>query len=163
MHGFAGVIVVMNDLVLLVQEPDYFTHEALWTMPSGRIEDGETPAQAAVRELAEESGCILDAADLELIATADVDHAGATLSRSWNFTAVATDSHLEPIAPDELVSEARWFGRAEAIDLLSSSDYSPKREPAIRFLKSGDRDLRWAFELIDPTAGIPSFRWVSPK
>jgi len=56
---------------------------------------------------------------------------------------------------DELVSEARWFGRVEAIDLLSSSDYSPKREPAIRFLKSGDRDLRWAFELVDPTAGHP--------
>lgn len=53
--------------MLLVQEPDFFTGVAHWTVPAGKVEDGETPAEAAVREVAEESGCQLSVADLELV------------------------------------------------------------------------------------------------
>ncbi|MGH7488576.1 MAG: NUDIX hydrolase, partial [bacterium] len=57
MQGFAGVVVFREGSVLLVNERDYFTGEPRWSFPSGHIEDGEDPAIAAVRELAEESGC----------------------------------------------------------------------------------------------------------
>lgn len=37
------------------------SHAGQWAMPGGRIDDGETPEQAALRELAEEVGLVLDA------------------------------------------------------------------------------------------------------
>lgn len=135
--GFAGVVVLRADLVVLVHEPDYFSGEPGWTMPSGHVEDGEAPALAAARELAEESGCVLDPSDLELFAVAEVQHQGATISTSWNFTAATTEARLGPVVPDMLVTDARWFGRADAIDLIAQTSYAPKREPILRFLRSG--------------------------
>ncbi len=98
MHKFAGVVVLRGDSVLLVSEPDYFTGEPRWTFPSGHMEQGEDPANAAARELAEESGCIIDPSDLELIAIADVEQDGETVSRSWNYTATTSDIALVVIS-----------------------------------------------------------------
>ncbi len=38
------------------------SHAGQWAMPGGRIDEGETPEQAALRELAEEVGLVLDPA-----------------------------------------------------------------------------------------------------
>lgn len=162
MHRFAGVAVVRTDLALLVQEPDFFSGEPGWTIPSGHVEDGESPVVAAARELAEEAGCVIDPADLELFAITEVKHQGTTLSRSWNFTATTDEAQLGPDVPDVLVTDARWFSRAHAIELLSRASYAPKREPFLRFLKSGEHDLHWSFELIDPSDDVPSFVWDAP-
>lgn len=151
-----------SGLVLLVQEPDFFTGELAWALPSGRIEDGETPSEAAARELTEEAGCDIDPGDLQLFAVAEVRHQGELLNKSWNFTAETAIAHLGPAVPDELVVDARWFERADAIRLVSQLSYSPKREPAVRFLNTGERGLCWTFELSDAAAAIPSFDWSSP-
>lgn len=163
MQGFAGVVVQRENFVLLVNEPDYFTGEPRWTFPSGHMEQGEDPVAAATRELAEESGCIVDPTQLELIAIADVEQNGETISRSWNYTATTTDTALGPrIQRDETVTEARWFGHAEAVNLLGRSSYAPKIEPVIRFLLSGERNLHWTFTLTDSSTPSPMFRWDPP-
>ena len=163
MRGFAGVVVLRNNFVLLVSEPDYFTAEPRWTFPSGGIDEGEGPAAAAARELADESGCVIDSRVLELVAVADVERDGATLSRSWNYTATTTETALEPRDdPDEIVTEARWFEHAEAVKLLAQASPAPKVEPALRFLTSGDRNLHWTFDLVDDSTSVPSFR-VGPS
>jgi 8-oxo-dGTP diphosphatase len=162
MRGYAGVIVIDEDSVLLVQEPDFFTGVPCWTFPSGGIEDGESPEVAAVRELAEEAGCTIDVAGLTLIATAGVEHDGEQLSMSWNFTAAATSRRLERAHPDETVTDARWFGRDEAVNELEKLSYDPKREPAVRFLRDGGPALQWTFNLVDRESRIPEFRWGQP-
>ncbi|RMO16483.1 MutT/nudix protein [Pseudomonas cichorii] len=47
----ATVICKRDDQILYVRKP-----KSKWALPGGRIEAGETPAQAAVRELSEETG-----------------------------------------------------------------------------------------------------------
>lgn len=53
MHGMGVQVVVMREnAVLLIKREDF----EVWGLPGGEIEIGETPAQAAVREVFEETG-----------------------------------------------------------------------------------------------------------
>ncbi len=163
MQRFAGVVVVRDNFVLLVSEPDYFTGEPRWTFPSGHVDEGEDPADAAARELAEESGCVVDADNLELIAIADVEQNGEILSRSWNYTATTSQVALAPQSDaDEIVTAARWIEQTEAVRLLGQSSHAPKVEPAVKFLTSGERHLRWTFDLVDDSTPAPTFQWEPP-
>lgn len=163
MQGFAGVVVFLEHSVLLVNEPDYFTGEPRWTFPSGHMEDSEDPATAAVRELAEESGCIIDPTQLELIAISDVRQDGQIINRSWNYAASTSEAALAPrTEDDETVTEARWFNAKEAVDHLLRSNYPPKIEPVARFLTSGEDNLHWTFDLINTSTPTPRFHWDPP-
>jgi 8-oxo-dGTP pyrophosphatase MutT (NUDIX family) len=50
-HRSAGGLVVEGEQILLIS-----TQAGRWQLPKGHIEDGETPEQAAVREVREETG-----------------------------------------------------------------------------------------------------------
>ncbi len=53
MHGLGvHVAVIRNSEILLIKREDF----EVWALPGGEIEVGETPAQAAVREVYEETG-----------------------------------------------------------------------------------------------------------
>ena len=164
MHGFAGVVVRRDNSVLLISEPDYFTGEPYWTFPSGLIDDGERPAAAAARELAEEAGCIIDSDDLELVTVADVERHGEIVNRSWTYTATTSSPELAPRDhPDEIVTEARWVEEAEAVRLLGQSSYAPKVEPAVHFLTSGERHVHWTFDWINDSPRGPIYQWEPPS
>ena len=49
---------------LMHRRPDYKHHGGLWEFPGGKVEPGESPALALVREIEEELGLVLDAAHL---------------------------------------------------------------------------------------------------
>ena len=51
----AGGVLRDGDKVLLVQTTN-LKGEPVWTFPKGLVEEGETPAQAALREVREETG-----------------------------------------------------------------------------------------------------------
>ena len=53
-----------NALLLTRRASDLRAHAGQWAMPGGRIDDGETPEAAALRELHEEVGLVLDASAL---------------------------------------------------------------------------------------------------
>ena len=57
-----AIAVVEHDGRFLVgQRPDGVPLAGLWEFPGGKIEPGETPAQAAVRECLEETGLVVEA------------------------------------------------------------------------------------------------------
>ncbi|MEZ5812258.1 MAG: (deoxy)nucleoside triphosphate pyrophosphohydrolase [Rhizobiaceae bacterium] len=52
----ACALVDADNRILLSQRPEGKTLAGLWEFPGGKVEDGETPEQAVIRELAEELG-----------------------------------------------------------------------------------------------------------
>ena len=52
----AGVVVVQDKCVLLVRQYRLLINSLSWEIPGGKVDDGETPAEAAVRECHEETG-----------------------------------------------------------------------------------------------------------
>jgi ADP-ribose pyrophosphatase YjhB (NUDIX family) len=64
----AAVIIENEAHELLVVKANY---KKYWTLPGGMIDHDETPKQAAIREVAEEVGIVLDAKSVEFVAVVD--------------------------------------------------------------------------------------------
>jgi 8-oxo-dGTP diphosphatase len=111
-----GVVCLRGDEVLLIRRAAA-PLEGHWSLPGGRIEWGERAADAALRELKEETGC-----DAELIGLIDV--VDGLMNRSAAAEGEPPWAHYilidyaarwtagEPRAGDD-AREARFFTRAE--------------------------------------------------
>lgn len=62
-HGGVGVLYVENGCVLLVKQFRYAFSETIYEIPAGKLEPGEDPAQAGIRELSEEAGIETDSVE----------------------------------------------------------------------------------------------------
>jgi 8-oxo-dGTP diphosphatase len=60
----AAALVRHDGRILLQRRPEGRSMAGLWEFPGGKIEDGETPEEALVRELSEELAVEIDAANL---------------------------------------------------------------------------------------------------
>lgn len=60
----AAALVDRDGRLLVQQRPDGLSMAGLWEFPGGKIEPGETPEQALIRELAEELGIDVEQACL---------------------------------------------------------------------------------------------------
>lgn len=60
----AGVLEQKDGSVFLVQRPHHKEMGGLWEIPGGKIEVGETPEEALIRELKEELGIQVSTQDL---------------------------------------------------------------------------------------------------
>lgn len=107
------VVVTLKDTVLLV----FDRWREQWELPGGMREPGETARQAAVRELAEETG--MRTSDLEFAAVAEFSlrhpdrHEYAAVYR----TALTTMPRL--VVNDE-VSDFRWWAPTSPVDGATS-------------------------------------------
>src|SRR5712692_2294872 len=54
----AGVVVLSDDSVLLVRQYRLLLDDLSWEIPGGKVDDGETPKEAAIRECLEETGVL---------------------------------------------------------------------------------------------------------
>jgi len=57
-HGGAAVLYVTGERVLLVKQFRYLYGKEIYEIPAGKLESGEDPANAAKRELKEETGFV---------------------------------------------------------------------------------------------------------
>ena len=118
----AAVALIRADgQILLQRRPLAKAHGGLWEFPGGKVEPGETPEQAAARELTEELAITVARGSLAPLAFA-ADHALVILlytCRAWHGTPRALDA--EAIG---------WFAPAA----IPSLDMPPLDVPLARAL-----------------------------
>ena len=123
----AGLLVYRRTeegIVWLLIDSKFSRARPAWQFPKGRIERGELPRQAALRECREETGVAVEpeAIDgafherLEWI----IRHRGRRVRRTVDFFLATTEQ--VKTQPDWEVCEARWFRTEQALDLLQKED-----------------------------------------
>lgn len=98
-----GAIAVRNGALLLIRRA-HAPSRGRWSLPGGRVEPGETPQQALVREVAEETGLTVEVGEL----VGEVIRAGpnAVTYRIQDFRVVAGDD-AQLVAGDDAM-DAAW-------------------------------------------------------
>lgn len=114
--------------ILLIR--DRFNH---WTLPKGHPDSGETPEQAALREILEETG-IQGRIVGELPTTQyDFYHRGSQVTKTVRYFLVeATGGGLRPQEGE--VVEVRWFKPAEVAGLRQYDNNRPILARALEML-----------------------------
>jgi 8-oxo-dGTP pyrophosphatase MutT (NUDIX family) len=101
------------------------THEHRWQLPKGWIDEGESPAETAVREVREEAGVdaevVAPLGDIEYRYVSKYDSEPVRVRKRVHvfllrYTGGSTDDH------DDEVIEARWVEIGEAEAMLSFED-----------------------------------------
>ncbi|MER7251817.1 NUDIX hydrolase [Kribbella sp. NPDC000426] len=145
MGRYAGVVARYGGLVALVQDQYEAWDAPYWNLPSGAVEEGESPAAGAVRELREESGLLAVETDLALVWTTRAVVDGRVTSESWNYVVDVQDATFAIDDPDGTVTDARWFSAEDAVRQLRELPYPPIAVPAIDYLTYGARPQDWTF------------------
>ena len=114
----AGSAVVMpvdaKKRVLLVRQYRLPAERYLWELPAGRLDPGETPLQAAKRELAEETG--YKARDWKKVASFWVSP-GYVEERMTIYRATDLQEGVATPMEDEQI-EMAWFTRKQIADMI---------------------------------------------
>jgi len=105
-----GAVAVADDRLLLVRR-GMGPGRGAWAIPGGRVEGGETLAEAVVRELAEETGLEGVCGDLvDWVERIGADHHFLI----FDFRVTVLDAH-DPVAGDD-AAEAAWVPLPEVAE-----------------------------------------------
>ncbi len=96
--------------IVYATQRGYGEYKGWWEFPGGKIEAGETPQQALVREIKEE--LTADIVVEDLIRTIEYDYPAFHLSMDC-FWAEVISGHLEL----KEAEDARWLGRKDIMDV----------------------------------------------
>ena len=70
----AALYLEYNDLILLLHRHQYKTQGNRWGIPGGKVDKNETPLQAVIREVKEETGYDVSSQPIENLGTLYVEH-----------------------------------------------------------------------------------------
>lgn len=115
-HAGSAVMMAVDEKkrVLLVRQYRLPADRYLWELPAGKVDDGETPAQAAKRELIEETG--LRAKKWKKLASF-YPSPGYVQEKMTIFLATGlTQGEAHPMGDERI--ETRWFAKKELGELI---------------------------------------------
>jgi 8-oxo-dGTP diphosphatase len=124
--------VLLNEAreLLIAKRPPGRSLAGLWEFPGGKVEQGEQPEEALIRELKEELGIEIANVDLEPLTFASHAYPGFHLLMPL-YRCARWRGRVTPLEGQEL----RWVAPED----LSAYDMPPADEP----LKAALRDLLW--------------------
>jgi 8-oxo-dGTP pyrophosphatase MutT (NUDIX family) len=113
-----GVIARRDDRILLIRQYRVTIGREVWAIPSGGTDVGETTAEAARRELEEETG--YRATTLRPLVAYHPSY-GATNQRFELFLAENPDEPVQAFDTNEVI-ETRWFEKKEVMRMLFANE-----------------------------------------
>lgn len=142
-----AAVIEVNGEVMLVRQQGPMDPAAMWTLPGGRVEPGESLTEALAREVLEETGLTLNPETVSLLyVTETMDAHDAT---HWVAFVFRADVHAEtaPISdPDGLILEARFMSVEDAIAACNDNPHAPMREPTTSYLR-GEGITFWSYTI----------------
>lgn len=90
-----------NEAILMAPRLD----SGKWTLPGGHLDDNETPSQAAVRELAEETSLEIDEDDLDFLGSKSVETPSGRSVEVHSFVIQSDESADSSADPDQELGE----------------------------------------------------------
>jgi 8-oxo-dGTP diphosphatase len=145
-HVVAGVICDARGRILLARRTEGRDLAGLWEFPGGKVDPGETPEQALVRELREELGIDAHVGDAVIAVPQQYPHKRLRLDvrriASWSGTVKGLDGQaLAWVPPHKLASYAMPDADRPVVAALRDPEhYLITPEP-------GDDDARWLSSL----------------
>lgn len=116
--GSAVMMPVDGDRVLLVRQYRLPAGKMLWELPAGKLDEGETPLDAAKRELAEETG--YTAADWKKLVSF-YPSPGFVEEKMTIFLATGLTAGTASPMDDERI-ETHWFEREQLREMIRSNE-----------------------------------------
>lgn len=117
----ASAIITHNGKVLLVRRR-IKEGSLSWQFPGGQIEQGESAAEAAVREVGEETG--LNVAELDVIGARIHPNTG----RKMVYVACRVVSGEATVIDDDELDDIAWVGPDNLIKYVPNGFYEPVQE-----------------------------------
>lgn len=124
-----GAIIVQDESVLVAQRGPGKALAGLWEFPGGKVEPGESPADALTREIIEELGCRIKVG--ERVTTTTHEYEFGTIELA---TYYATLTSGTPVASEH--DELRWV----RFNDLQSLDWAPADLPAVEAIVRGSTE-----------------------
>ncbi|MGO2660418.1 (deoxy)nucleoside triphosphate pyrophosphohydrolase [Mycetocola reblochoni] len=121
-----GAAIVRADGAVLCAERGHGPFSGLWEFPGGKVEQGETPEQALVREITEELRCTVE---VGRALTSTPHDGGARPIVLTTYLCRLSEGEPSPTEHGQL----RWLAPAE----LHTLDWAPADRPAARLLAAG--------------------------
>lgn len=115
-----GAVVVDKGKVLAAQRSQSMSLPGMWEFPGGKIEQGESPRDALVREMQEELLCTVEIGEQVASTRHEYDFGFVTLTTFYSRLVEGTPRLTEH-------SEIRWIDAAE----LDSVEWAPADVPAV--------------------------------
>ncbi len=111
----AGCYCEYQGRILFLKRPAHKTQGNRWGMPAGKVEPGEDPKSAVLREIYEEIGVRLDHLTVHPISTLFIRLENMDYTY-YSFHALFTEAPSLILCEDEC-AEARWMSCQEALEL----------------------------------------------
>ncbi|MSR55915.1 MAG: NUDIX domain-containing protein [Gemmataceae bacterium] len=127
-----GGLVIDADGRVLLREPKNHFGGYVWTFPKGRPDPDETPEEAAVREVEEETGYAA-----RILQAIPGSFEGATTQTRFFLMAAGPQVR----EPDWETQEIRWATFAEARELIALTTYVQGRERDLAVLAAAEKLL----------------------